>query len=153
MSYVGKERAVSVDEENRLRVKEVLSKIKQERGLAVEVRVAEVFWDFIGSSNCPPWLTGYLPTWGTPADEDEGIDGYFFTDMGEIEIQIKTSPYGVTQAKKNHPEVPVFCVESTHFSDKEILAVFLPRLRKIRNRRHNRARPQTQPSALSLLRS
>ncbi|HUW24376.1 MAG TPA: hypothetical protein VMW04_01980 [Patescibacteria group bacterium] len=155
MVYAERER-IPISSEKETRKKEtrkvvrILREIREERGRAVEERAREAFWNFIGSSDCPPWLTGYLPAQGTLADEDGGVDGYVFTDMDEIEIQIKSSPKGVAWAKKTHPKVPVFCVESTYFSDSEIMAIFLPRLRKIRNRRYNQARRQTQSSTFSL---
>jgi len=128
-------------QENGKRIRELLREIRIDNGYAIEKRAIEALLNFVGSEKCPSWLLEFIPTQCTADDEDGGTDGVVVTDKCDIKIQIATSDIGLKRAKQEHPEVPAFKVERLSLTDEEIVEIFLPRIKRIRNKKARRHRP------------
>lgn len=96
-------------EKKRFPVDSIFGRIGNERGSIAENRVKRVLEDRIEAHKIPQWLTRYEQA--SYEDEPRGIDGWFYTDIGKIPIQIKSSRKGQRDAEKKRPRIPVVVIE------------------------------------------
>ena len=98
----------------------LFNKIGHERGLFAENIVEKIFNDrFQTGNNVPTWLIGYERA--TAEDDRRGIDGWFYTDVGKIPLQIKSSKTGKRRANEKNPNIPTVIVRAGD-SDNTIFA-------------------------------
>ncbi len=99
--------------------KNPFNKIGHERGTFAENIIERIFKDRFQTGDVPKWLTGYERA--TLEDDSRGIDGWFYTDVGKIPLQIKSSRTGKRHAAEKNPNIPTVIVragdsENTIFS-------------------------------------
>ena len=85
-------------------------KIGHERGVLAENSVERVFNDRLRTGDVPKWLTGYERA--TVEDDSRGIDGWFYTDVGKIPLQIKSSRTGKKHAAEKKTNIPTVIVRA-----------------------------------------
>ncbi len=88
----------------------LFDKIGHERGVLAENIVERVFNERFQTGDVPEWLTGYERA--TVEDDSRGIDGWFYTDVGKIPLQIKSSRTGKRHAAEKKPNIPTVIVRA-----------------------------------------
>ena len=84
--------------------------------------------------------------------DDDGVDGIFLTDVGNIPIQIKSSEFRVNQFQKDHPNIPAVCISHVNLPRQKILQICLKTIKRQRRRMIKLARREAAFTTPSLLR-
>lgn len=83
-------------------------KIGYERGVKNETRVERALDDLGKRGTLPKWLQGYERA--TLEDDSKGIDGWVNTDVGRIQLQVKSSRKKAREFREAHPNIAVVVV-------------------------------------------